>query len=114
MTCPRARVSGRISPAFCLASSAVGAEQTDLLHALDRLAARRDAQLAVDRDRLRLHCLGRQVQSLAELPETTVGGQLRQQAQLGAGERGCSHGCVAERVELCSQLVGLLWQDAKV
>jgi hypothetical protein len=43
-----------------------------------------------------------------------VGGQPRQQPQLGGGQRGDPDGPAADRVELSSQLLGLAGEDAQV
>ena len=55
--------------------------------ALHRLAARGNAELAVDRDRLGLDRVARQAQPLADLQQGEMGRQQRQQAQLGRGQR---------------------------
>src|SRR6516225_6074248 len=58
----------------------------------DRLAAGGGAQLAVDRVRLRLDGVAGQEQFPADLRERQVGGEQRQQAQLGGAQRRGSRG----------------------
>lgn len=67
-------------------SSAVGGavrrlygQQAGLLQAVDRLAAGGDAELAVDRQRLALDRVRRDIETLAHLPEGQVGRQQRQE-----------------------------------
>ena len=67
---------------------------------VDRLAARRDAELAVDRDRLRLDGVPGDVQPLADLPEREVGGQQRQEPELGGRQRRRPQRSRPDRVEL--------------
>jgi two-component system chemotaxis sensor kinase CheA len=50
-------------------------EQVDLLHPLDRLATRGDAELAIDRERVGLHRILGHIQALAHLSKREVGGQ---------------------------------------
>src|SRR6266516_2906882 len=89
-------------------------QQAEVLGALDRLAARRHAELAVDRDRLRLDGVRRQVQALADLAERVVGGQQREEPQLRRRERRRPDDVGAHGLQLRSQLVGLLPEDAEV
>ena len=54
-------------------------QYTELVAARDRLAAGGHAELPVDGDRLRLHRVPGDVQSLADLPEREVGGEQREE-----------------------------------
>jgi hypothetical protein len=66
-------------------------DEADLLGDGDRLAPAGDAELAVDRDRLGLDRVPRNVQALSDLPEGQVRGEEREQTQLGAREpRACA------------------------
>ena len=64
-------------------------EQAEFVHAVDRLAAGRDAELAVDRDRLGLDRVSGDVQPLPDLPKREVGGQQREEPKLGGRQRRC-------------------------
>jgi hypothetical protein len=61
-------------------------KQAELVHAGDRRSAGGDAELAIDRDRLRFHGVPRDVETLADFIQGEVGGQQRQETQLGRGE----------------------------
>src|SRR5829696_6733315 len=88
--------------------------QAQLLSAVDGLASGGDAELAVDRYRLGLDRVPREVQSLADLGEGEVGGQQWEQPQLGGGERREPLGVGVDRVELGLQLLGPAGEDAEV
>src|SRR5262245_22152990 len=61
-------------------------DETELACPVDRLAAARDPELPIDRDRLRLDRVAGDVEPVADLAEGEVGGQQRQQAELGPGQ----------------------------
>ena len=91
------------------------AEHPGAVGALDRRAPRRHAELPVDREGLGLHRVRRQVQALGDLPEGEVGGQQRQDPQLGRGEGRAANALPSDRLDLGSQLVsGLISQHAEV
>src|SRR6185312_3370068 len=60
-----------------------GVDEADLGRALDGGTAVRDAQLAIHGDRLRLDRIAGDEQTLADLAERQVGGEQREQSQLG-------------------------------
>src|SRR6266571_1699493 len=94
--------------------TALGDQQAEVLGVLDRLATCRAAELAVDRDRLRLDGVRRQVQALADLAERVMGGQEREEPQLRRGERGRPDDVGVHALEPRAQLVGLAPEDAEV
>src|SRR6478752_4676876 len=75
-------------------------DETDLDRALDRLAARRGAELPVGTDRLRLHRVARDLEVLGDLPEGKMRRQERQQPEL----RGCELLSALARVEAVAEL----------
>ena len=58
-------------------------EEPELDRALDRVTARRDAELAIDRDRLALDGVARDEQPGRDLREHEMRGQVGEQPQLG-------------------------------
>src|SRR3954452_10259488 len=62
-------------------------DETELGCPRDRVAARRHTELAVDRYRLRLDRVARDVQPLGDLAEGEARREMGQKAQLGARER---------------------------
>jgi hypothetical protein len=80
---------------------------------VDRLAAGGDAELAVERERLALDRVRRDIEPFAHLREGEVGRQQRQEPQLGGGQPWGAGGGFPERVELGLQLVGLGWEEAE-
>lgn len=61
-------------------------EQAEFVHPGDCRSARGDAELPVNRNCLRLHGVSCDVETLADLAQGEVGGQQRQESQLGRGE----------------------------
>src|SRR6266508_4786020 len=104
---PTARKAGAVGPSLL-------DQQAKVLGVLDRLATSRDAELAIDRDRLGLDGVRRQVQALAELAERVMRGQQREQPQLRRRQPRRPYHVGAHGFELRAQLVGLAPEDAKV
>src|SRR6478672_7942258 len=75
-----------VAAAYADAAISVVREQTEFVHPGDCRSARGDAELPVDRNCLRLHGVSCDVETLADLAQGEVGGQQRQESQLGRGE----------------------------
>src|SRR6478752_4450286 len=85
----------------------LGPDEPELACTLDRFAPRRDVELAVHGDGLRLHRVPGDLESLGDLPEGEVAREKREEACLG----GCKRGGPAvvgrpSRVEAPAELVG--------
>src|SRR5215211_8870586 len=72
----------RHHPVWMKLPGAARSEQPKIAGALDRVAAGRDAQLAIDGHRLGLHRVRRYVQPLADLAEGEVRAEVGDQAEL--------------------------------
>jgi hypothetical protein len=83
----RSRDRRRLLDGLTGSGSVSWVEKAETVGALDGLASRRDAELAADRDRLALHGMAGDVQSLANLSERQVGGEEGQESKLGLRER---------------------------
>src|SRR3954454_5852198 len=62
-------------------------QQPDVPRLVDGGAAGRDVELAVDRYRVRLHGVTREMEPCADLPEGEMGGQEREHVQLCRRQR---------------------------
>src|SRR5262245_24527458 len=71
-------------PTLCLRRT--GLDQPELASALDCGIARTDVELAVNRDRMRLHRVARDIHALGDLSKGEVRAEVRDQAQLRLGQ----------------------------
>src|SRR4051794_10502715 len=74
--------SARADALSSVGSRLLGAQEPELLRALDRVAARRDVELPVHGDRLRLDRVPGDVEPLGHLAERQVAGEQGQQPEL--------------------------------
>src|SRR5205823_3416654 len=89
-------------------------DQADLPSPGDRVASARDAELAVDRDRLRLDRVARDEQSLPDLAEGEMGREEGEKAKLGPREaRAARRAGLRHRLDLGFERRDLLAQDSE-
>src|SRR5215212_7287787 len=95
-----------------LGRSGVRVDETQVDGTLDRVAAVRDAELSIDRDRLRLDRVPGDVELLADLRERQVRGQERKQAELRRSQT-YSSPPLGNRLDLLLEQLGLVDEDAQ-